>query len=75
VFIDEELAKFEISKIPNIQKLTNITNKKRDFYALEFSEKANYDYLILSNAILVNAKYIKDQRSLDLVNTQVNLNT
>lgn len=74
VFVDEELLKFDIRKIPWIKKLANIKDKQKDFYEIEFWEKAKYDYLILDNAILVNSKYTKSQDDLDKINAQVNLN-
>lgn len=75
VFVDEEFLNFDITKIPNIKKLANIKNKEKEFYEIEFSENAKYDYLILSNCVLVNSKYTTNTKDLDKINAQVNLNT
>jgi hypothetical protein len=75
VFIDPVLLKFEAANVPGIKKLENIENKQVEFYEVAFSETAKYDYLILNWVVLVNSKYTKDQKSRDLLNTQINLNT
>lgn len=75
VFVDEAFLNFEIAKIPGIQKLKNVSKSTKTFYQIDFSENAPYDYLILPQGVIVNAKYTKNTKALDLINAQVNLNT
>ena len=75
MYINQTFLNFEVEKIPGIQKLKNIRGQTKPFYQIEFDTDANYDYLILPNSVIVNSKYTADQKSLDTVNAQVNLNT
>lgn len=75
VYVDPQFLSFDIKKVPWIKKINSIIGATRDFYEIEFSWEAKYDYLILEDAILVNSKYIQDQESIDRMNTQINLNT
>lgn len=75
IFVDPLFLNFDVKKIPWVQKLKNVRNAKVEFYQIEFSKEAEYDYLILKWIVLVNAKYTKNQDTIDLINTQVNLNT
>ncbi len=75
VFVDPIFLNFDVKKIPWVQKLKNIKNAKVSFYQIDFSEEAEYDYLIGNWFVLVNAKYTGNQDDLDKINAQVNLNT
>lgn len=74
VFLHEDFVDLDFSKIPWVQKLDNIENPKVSFYEVEFSEKAEFDYLITKKWVLVNSKFTKDPLSMSILNTSINLN-
>lgn len=75
VYVDPEFLSFDIKRIPWIKKLESVVGATREFYEIEFHTNAEYDYLILPDTIIVNSLYLRDQESIDIINTQINLNT
>ena len=77
VFVWEKFVETDLEKIPWIEKIIDVKNEKIPFYAVNFDEKAEYDYLVTEKWVLISKKFLEQKEDLDkivaILNVSVNI--
>lgn len=73
VFVWEEFVSLNLESIPGIKRMINVVDNTKPFYEIEFPENFQESFIETNSWVLVNSRYTKDEKSVNILNVSLNL--